>query len=215
MQVGNKFRCYPTPEQVKILLCWIGCQRNIYNSKVGEDRYYRSFAKKSLQHTGQYAPIDQHYSQFKSNLTPWLSEVPSQILRNGAVLWKQAYSRYFAKLGGRPGIHKKSGKQSVWITKELFEFVPYTDKKTGEILNALNIGTLGFKFGELEFNAHHDYKIPASIHVGVSGNRWYLSFNYDDGIKEPTDAEIAGWLRQIDAPPVADDDSRCGSRCHD
>ena len=72
----------------------IGCQRNIYHSKVGEDQYFRRFARKSLQHTGQYAPIDQQYSQFKTELTPWLSEVPSVVLRNGAVLWKQAYGRY-------------------------------------------------------------------------------------------------------------------------
>lgn len=97
MQIGNRFRCYPTKIQEQILLQWIGCQRNIYNSKVREDQYYRKFARKSLQHVGQYAPLDQQYSQFKSDLTPYLSEVPSQILRNGAVLWKQSYSRHFAK----------------------------------------------------------------------------------------------------------------------
>ena len=90
MQIGNQFRCYPTSAQSQILLQWIGCQRNIYNAKVREDQYFRSFARKSLAHVGQYAPIDQQYSQFKSALTPYLSEVPSVLLRNGAVLWKQA-----------------------------------------------------------------------------------------------------------------------------
>ncbi len=86
MQIGNRLRCYPTQAQQNVLLQWIGCQRFIYNAKVGEDRYYRSFARKSLDHTGQFAPIDQQYSQFKdAELTPWLSEVPSQLLRNGAV----------------------------------------------------------------------------------------------------------------------------------
>ena len=102
MQIGTKFRCYPTPEQEQTLLRWIGCQRHIYNAKVGEDRYFRRFAQKSLQHTGQHAPIDQQYAHFKTEQTPWLSEVPSVVLRNGAVLWKQAYGRYFSKLGGRP-----------------------------------------------------------------------------------------------------------------
>ncbi len=32
MQIGNRFRCYPTPEQAQILLQWIGCQRYIYNA---------------------------------------------------------------------------------------------------------------------------------------------------------------------------------------
>ncbi len=90
MQIGNKFRCYPTAAQEQTLLQWIGCQRNIYNSKVREDQYFRRFARKSLQHAGQYAPIDQQYSQFKTDLTPYLFEVPSVLMRNGAVLWKQS-----------------------------------------------------------------------------------------------------------------------------
>ena len=85
MQIGNRFRCYPTPKQAQTLLRWIGCQRFIYNAKVGEDRYFRTFASTFLSLTGQHAPLDQQYSQFKTELTPWLAEVPSQVLRNGAV----------------------------------------------------------------------------------------------------------------------------------
>jgi putative transposase len=133
MQIGNRFRCYPTPEQAQILLRWIGCQRYIYNAKVHEDRYFRTFARKSLQHTGQFAPIDQQYAHFKTELTPWLNEVPGVVLRNGAVLWKQAYSRYFSKLCGRPVIHKKHGKQTVWLTSEVFKFEPVVDAETGEL----------------------------------------------------------------------------------
>ncbi|MET3119836.1 hypothetical protein AAKU64_004083 [Undibacterium sp. GrIS 1.8] len=85
MQIGNCFRCYPTPAQAQTLLQWIGCQRDIYNAKVREDQYFRTFARKSLQHTGQCAPIDQQYSHFKTDLTPWLSNVPGSLLRNGVV----------------------------------------------------------------------------------------------------------------------------------
>jgi putative transposase len=199
MQIGNKFRCYPTSAQAQTLLQWIGCQRNIYNSKVGEDQYFRRFARKSLQHTGQYAPIDQQYSQFKSELTPWLSEVPSHVLRNGTVLWKQAYSRYFSKLGGRPTIHKKHGKQSVWLTSELFEFIPLVDLETGEITGyRLHIGTKKFPLGDVVFKAHKEYKVPASLHVSIQGGRWHVSFNYDDNVPEPTDKETTAWLMQFD-----------------
>ena len=38
MQIGNRLHCYPTPAQAQTLLAWIGCQRFIYNAKVGEDR---------------------------------------------------------------------------------------------------------------------------------------------------------------------------------
>lgn len=199
MQIGNRFRCYPTPEQEQILLQWIGCQRHIYNAKVREDQYFRRFARKSLQHAGQFAPIDQQYSQFKTDLTPFLSEVPSVVLRNGAVLWKQAYSRYFSKLSGRPSIHKKHGRQSVWLTSEVFEFRPAVDASTGEITgHQLHLGTRKFPVGVLPLKAHREYGIPASLHVSVHAGRWHVSFNYDDGIPEPFDKDIAAWLSQHD-----------------
>ena len=57
MQIGNRFRCYPSPAQAQTLLAWIGCKRFIYNAKVGEDRYFRRFTRQSLTHTGAFAPI--------------------------------------------------------------------------------------------------------------------------------------------------------------
>jgi putative transposase len=198
MQIGNKFRCYPTSAQEQTLLQWIGCQRNIYNSKVREDQYFRRFAQKSLQHTGEYAPIDQQYSQFKTDLTPYLSEVPSVLLRNGAVLWKQAYGRYFSKLGGRPTIHKKHGKQAVWLTSELFKFVPMPDVDTGKIASyQLHIGIKKFPVGILAFTAHREYKLPASLHISLNAGRWHVSFNYDNDVPEPSDKETLEWLMQF------------------
>ncbi|MGE5751686.1 MAG: helix-turn-helix domain-containing protein [Nitrospirota bacterium] len=64
---GVKFRCYPTEEQQKILSQWMGCQRFIYNAKVSEDRYFRTFRNHSLSLTGIQTPVDQQYAQFKSN----------------------------------------------------------------------------------------------------------------------------------------------------
>lgn len=198
MQIGNRFRCYPTPAQAQTLLGWIGCQRFIYNAKVGEDRYFRAFARKSLAHIGQFAPINQQYSHFKTELTPWLSDVPSIILRNGTVLWKQAYGRYFSKLSGRPAIHRKTGEQSVWITSELFDFKPVVDKATGEITSyTLHIGTPKFPLGQIKFTAHKDFKPAASIHISVNAARWHVSFNYDDGTPEPSVQETTEYLMQF------------------
>lgn len=198
MQIGNRFRCYPTPAQAQTLLQWIGCQRHIYNAKVREDQYFRRFARRSLQHAGHFAPIDQQYSHFKTDLTPYLSEVPSIILRNGAVLWKQAYGRFFSKLGGRPTLHTKHGKQSVWLTSEVFKFVSIVDSETGEITShQLQLGTAKFPVGTLEFKAHRDYEIPASIHLSIHAGRWHISFNYDDAIPEPTEKETTAYLMQF------------------
>lgn len=200
MQTGHRYRCYPTPAQAKILLQWIGCQRYIYNAKVQEDRYFRRFARRSLAHTGQFAPIDQQYAQFKTEDNPWLKDCPSQILRNGAYKWKQAYKRYFQKLGGRPTIHQKHGKQSVWITSELFNFTPVIDSETGEITNyLLHLGTIKTKLGLLDFKAHNslkDLKPPASIHISIHAGSWYLSFNSEDGTIEPRESETVEYLMQ-------------------
>ena len=87
---GQRHVLSPNSNQAQRLRQWIGCQRFIYNAKVQDDRYFRRFAVNSLQHVGMFAPIDQTYSQYKKE-APFLSEVPSQILRNGAVLWYQAY----------------------------------------------------------------------------------------------------------------------------
>jgi len=198
MQTGNRFRCYPTQAQAHSLLQWIGCQRFIYNGKVREDRYFRAFARKSLQHAGHYAPIDQQYSHFKTELTPFLGDVPSVVLRNGSVKWKQAYSRFFSKLGGRPVIQRNHGKQSVWLTKELFEFQQITLADTGEVRWHLHIGTKKHPIGFVAFKSHRAFEPPASMHISVHAGKWFLSFCYDDGVSEPDEKDTIAWLRQFD-----------------
>ncbi len=199
MQTGVKFRCYPTKVQKPVLLQWIGAQRFIYNAKVSEDRYFRAFARHSLDVVGQYVPVDQQYSQFKDDeITPWMKGIPSQVLRNGAVKWSQAYQRFFKKLGGRPVIQRKIGKQSVWLTKELFEFVPVVNKETGEITAyKLIIGTKKFPLGELEYKAHKSFRIPASIHISIHAGKWYLSFAHEVDHIEPKQEDVIAWLKQF------------------
>ena len=194
VQIGNRFRCYPTKEQEKILLRWIGCQRFIYNAKVSEDRYYRSFARKFAGNVGQFAPIDGEYSRFTKGDAVWLKQVPSQILRDGAFKWKQAYSRFFSKLGGRPTIHKRHGKQSVWLNSGLFGFED----------GVLNVGTKKFPCGVIEYKKHREHGEPSSIHISVDAGRWFLSFNYDNAEPEYADADIAAWLAQFDRAELAE-----------
>lgn len=192
MQIGNRYRCYPTTAQENILRRWIGCQRFIYNAKVGEDRYYRAFARRFVENAGRHAPVDQEYARFIGEDTAWLREVPSQILRNGSSKWRGAYSRFFKGISGRPKIKDRHGKQSVWITSELFQF---SVTKTGI---ALNIGTKKFPFGELRYVMHRGHDIPASIHISHHGRRWYVSFTTEDEQSERTEHEIADWLATFD-----------------
>ncbi len=196
---GFKFRCYPTPEQAQTLLRWVGCQRFIYNAKVSEDRYYRKFARAALGLPEKFPPIDQQYSRFiNPELTPWLREVPSQVLRNGATRWVQAYGRYFKKLSGRPVFKKKIGRQSIWLTSELFEFSPVVNAQTGEILkNRLILGTKKFPVGDLLFSANRDYKTPRSVWIGVEAGQWYVSFSNEDVLEVPEESETLEWLRSF------------------
>jgi putative transposase len=170
MEVGVKFWAYPTQEQKKILSEWMGCARFIYNAKCDEDHYHYVFSKQALSLAGQKPKIDQAYAQFKSKeLSPWLYEVPSQILRNASYRWFEGYQRTFKGLGGRPKKKSKYGRQSVWLTSELFEFVG----------NKLYIGTKTRPFGILKFKKHRSFKIPNSITVSKQAGFFYVSFCHD------------------------------------
>ena len=178
---GYKFRLYPNPEQQQILLRWIGCQRLIYNAKVQEDRYFRTFQRRFVGTAGERIPVDQEYSRFITEKTAFLKQVPSQILRNGAVKFRQAYSRFFQKLGGRPKIKKKSGRQSVWLTKELFTFTPQIDPQTGDMRSyQLTLGTKKCPVGVISYVSHRPHGVPSSIHIAVEGGHWWLSFAAED-----------------------------------
>jgi putative transposase len=209
---GYRFRLYPNPEQTQILLQWIGCQRLIYNAKVQEDRYYRRFQRQMVGTVGMEVPVDQQYSRFITEKTPFLRQVPPQILRNGAVKFRQAYQRFFKKLGGRPKIHKKSGRQSVWLTRELFQFLPRADTLTGDLLGcSLSVGTDTCPVGEIPYTAHRSHAVPASIHIAVEGGHWWVSFAAEDLAvtmpKKTVDAateQIAEDLRHLSPAPLAE-----------
>ena len=196
MSSGVRFRCYPRQKQVPIFSQWIGHQRFIYNSKVDEDKYYRTFRNHSLSLTGQHTPIDQQYSQFKDkDLTPFLYEVPSQILRNGAYRYMVACTRFRRGLAGRPTRRKKFGRQTVMITSELFEFVPTgrtTKTKDGDVVeHKLLIGTPKFPVGQLRFKAHRPYEIPKVITIARHNGDWHVSFNYVEDISGDKPAPMA------------------------
>ncbi len=183
MQSGVKFRCYPGSILSRPLSQWIGCQRFVYNAKVGEDEYFRTFRNHSLALTGLHTPADQQYSQFKDkDLTPFLYDVPSQILRNGAYRYIQGHSRFRQGLAQRPTRRRKHGRQTVMITKELFRFIPtgkITKSKDGDIIERkLILGTEKSPIGELKFEAHRPYGIPNSIAVSRHNGEWHVSFNY-------------------------------------
>src|SRR5690606_27293639 len=193
-----RFRAYPTPWQAETLAQWIGCQRFIYNAKVEEDLLFSALWRAN-RFTHQYhlsSPLDQQYSHFKDpELTPWLSKVPSQVLRNGAYRFHCAKQRQLKGLARAPSKRRAHEFNSVMLTRELFRFEARPcDDKDGAPAYALFIGTPRFPVGELAFVAHRPFGIPNSITIRRdSAGRWFVSFCYEhasDAILR-TPAELA------------------------
>lgn len=194
MLTGIRYKAYPTDTQAKTLAQWIGCARVIWNAKCDEDKYLRTFARKYLS-IGVYPAPDQSYSQYKSDLTPWLSECPSQILRNSATIWHETYRKFFKKQCGRP-VRKSRDKGSyIWLTSELFTLTQVDGRWE------LRIGTKRNDLGVLSLDWHRKPKsdeLPKSIWIRNVKGRWTVSFSYDDGILDDDLLDNAAhleWLR--------------------
>jgi len=201
MQTGRKFRIYPTEDQATTLSQWIGCQRVIRNAKIEEANYLcwlkgrakfnpgtpdeRGYERWLREHAepdpGPDLYFDQTYSQFKTDLNPWLAEVPCQVLRNGVARAKAAFVRYWEGLGGRPKARCRQSEESVLLTRELFQI------KDGQ----LYIGTVKFPVGKIKWKAHRKFDLPASITViRNEDGPWYCSFTFEDGEVLPTNEDL-------------------------
>src|SRR5208337_1231220 len=96
----------------------------------------------------------------------------------------QAYARFFKGLSQQPSRKKRYGRQTVLLTKELFQFIPTSDTiKVKDALvkeHKLIIGTERFMVGELKFIAHRPYELPSSICISRHNSQWHVSFSYGD-----------------------------------
>lgn len=179
MLTGIKLRANPTASQREKLSRWMGCARVIWNAKCDEERYYRTFARKYYP-VGTYAPVDQTAAHFKdTELTPWLSECPSQIIRNTAVNWYNTYRKFLKGVCGRPKRHPKTDRASIYLTRELFRFDRCADGVT-----RLFIGTKTNNIGYLSIKNHAAYNLPNSLYIRKERGQYFVSFCYEDGKPE-------------------------------
>ncbi len=178
MLTGIRTHFNPDPCMAESLSQWIGCARVIYNAKCDEDGYLRKFASKYLP-IGTFPEVNKTASQFKdAELTPWLSDCPSQILRNAATIWANTYSRFFKGLGGRPQRKTRAKGNYIWLTKELFRI------RWESSTCLLTLGTIAHPIGtvRVKWNKSRIPKqTPNSVWIRKTAHRWYLSFSYDDG----------------------------------
>ena len=211
LQLGRRFRAWPDEVLRDVLPRWIGCQRFIYNAKVSEDRLFAAMRKMALRDTPDAplpTPLDQQYSQFKSReLSPWLFEVPSQILRNGAYRWMGAKTRQLRGLSKAPRTRNRHNFDSVLITKELFRFVKARDPVTGSWRDEIELGTAAKPLGRIRFQATQSWSVPNSIVMRrEASGKWYVSFSFEMPLDAPlrTEAELAYELNQLDDDTLAE-----------
>jgi putative transposase len=198
MLTGIRTHFNPDAGLAQTLAQWIGCARVIYNAKCDEDRYLRKFASKYLP-IGTFPEINKTSSQFKHpELTPWLSDCPSQILRNSATIWANTYGRFFKGLGGRPQRKTRASGNYIWLTKELFRI------RWENSMCLLTIGTQANPVGTVRVKWNKS-RIPAqspnSVWIRKTAHRWYVSFSYEDGnlVQDMQTKEHLDYLRQFSA----------------
>lgn len=180
MLTGVRLKARPTLEQRKKLSQWMGCAKTIWNAKCEDERYHTQFARK-YHPIGTYAPIDQSFAQYKHpELTPWLSDCPSQILRNSAVNWYKTYRKFIRGECGKPKRKQFDDSGSLHLTRELFQFIKGEDG-----VERLFIGTKTNHIGFLSIKNHTPYKKPKSIYINRKHGHYSVSFCFDDGEEEP------------------------------
>jgi len=179
MITGITLQAHPTTHQKIVLSQWMGCFRFIWNAKCDENRYLYQFAKKYLPST-TVVPVDQSYSQYKNTeLTPWLFDCPSQILRNSASNWYDTYRNFMKGKCGTPKRKRRGDTASVYLTRELFKF-----EKCSDGVTRLFIGTKTNNIGYLSIKNHDHYGEPNSITIRRENGKYLVSFCYEDGFDE-------------------------------
>lgn len=196
MLTGIRTHFHPDDAMAHTLSQWIGCARVIYNAKCDEDRYLRKFASRYMP-IGTFPEVNKTASQFKDpELTPWLSDCPSQILRNSATIWANTYARFFKGLGGRPQRKTKARGNYIWLTRELFSI------QWENSMCLLTLGTKANPIGTVRVKWNKSripQQSPNSVWIRKSAHRWYLSFSYEDGnlVQDMQNQEHLDYLRQF------------------
>lgn len=196
MILGIKSNFRPSQELGEILSQWIGCARVIYNAKCDEDKYLRAFARKYLP-IGTWPELDKSYSQFKTDLTPWLKDCPSQILRNSAAIWYHTYQRFFKGLGGRPKRKTRVTGNYIWLTQELFRIRWEGRMAFVELGTVKNpVGTVAVRFSRKRIPSQN----PKSIWIKKTNAGWSIAFSYENGISPETSSceDHLSYLKTLD-----------------
>lgn len=113
-----KFRCYPTPEQEKILAQTFGCARYVYNWALSERT--KAFQRGERMN---YAQSSAALTALKRQPeTIWLNDVSSIPTQQALRHLQAAFANFFAKRAAYPSFKRKDGRQSAEFTRSGFSF---------------------------------------------------------------------------------------------
>ncbi len=116
IEIGYKFRIYPTEEQKAFFEKHFGCVRFIYNYLLNlRMEAYKNDKKVSGYEAKRYIAKLKKQKDYK-----WLSEVNSQSLQEAAIDLDKAYGRFFKKLGAFPSFKKKANRQKFKIPQHFY-----------------------------------------------------------------------------------------------
>ena len=117
IEIGYKFRIYPTEEQKTFFEKHFGCVRFIYNYLL--NLRMEAYKKDKTNISGFEAK--RTIARLKKQKDyQWLTEVNSQSLQEAAIDLDKAYRRFFKKLAAFPGFKKKSSGQKFKIPQHFY-----------------------------------------------------------------------------------------------
>jgi len=115
IEIGYKFRIYPTEEQKTFFEKHFGCVRFIYN-------YLLNLRMEAYKNDKTVSGFEakRYIAKLKKEKYKWLSEVNSQSLQEAAIDLDKAYRRFFNKLGDYPSFKKKANRQRFKIPQHFY-----------------------------------------------------------------------------------------------
>src|SRR5215467_3572267 len=118
-QRAYKYRCYPTPEQARILARTFGCVRYVYNWALRQrtDAYYQRKERLYYEHLAVLLTTLKQQEE-----TAWLQEVSSVPLQQSLRHLESAFRNFFDGRAKYPKFKKKHGPQVATYASTAFKW---------------------------------------------------------------------------------------------
>jgi putative transposase len=173
MHRGFRFRFYPNKEQELLLRKSLGCVRFVWNYFLDKRQTLWRQENKGMTYYDMASELTQLKKQPEYI---WLKEVSIIALRYGLYSLDETYKKFFKKQCGFPNFKKKSGKNSLNLDTNAFNF------KNGRLFIAKSKQPLKVVYHR---------QLPQNFevkHIKISltpSGKWYVSMNCEDDSIQP------------------------------